>query len=37
LPCKSSDYPDLDIDDLYAALEFGAVTAGGQRVPLDAA
>lgn len=31
------DYPDLERDDLLAALEFGALTAGGGRVPLDAA
>jgi uncharacterized protein (DUF433 family) len=27
-----ADYPDLDRDDLLAALEFGALTAGGQRI-----
>lgn len=33
-----SDYPDLERDDLLAALEFGALTAGGHRVgPLGAA
>lgn len=32
-----SDYEDLERDDLLAALEFGALTAGGQRVPLGAA
>jgi uncharacterized protein (DUF433 family) len=33
-----ADYPDLERDDLLAALEFGALTAGGARVvPLDAA
>jgi uncharacterized protein (DUF433 family) len=32
-----SDYADLERDDLLAALEFGALTAGGQRVPLGAA
>jgi uncharacterized protein (DUF433 family) len=26
------DYPDLERDDLLAALEFGALTAGGSRV-----
>lgn len=32
------DYLDLKRDDLLAALEFGALTAGGGRVvPLDAA
>ena len=32
------DYPDLERDDLLAALEFGAVTAGRSRtVPLGAA
>jgi len=32
------DYPDLDRDDLLAALEFGAVAAGRSRVvPLGAA
>ena len=32
------DYPDLERDDLLAALEFGALTAGGGRVvPLGAA
>ena len=32
------DYPDLERDDVLAALEFGALTAGGQRViPLGAA
>lgn len=30
------DYPDLERDDLLAALEFGARTAGMRRVPLDA-
>lgn len=29
-----ADYEDLDRDDLLAALEFGAITAGGHRVPL---
>jgi len=33
-----ADYPDLEADDLVAALEFGALTAGNQRVlPFDAA
>jgi len=32
-----SDYEDLERDDLLAALEFGALTAGGRRVPLGAA
>lgn len=33
-----ADYPDLDRDDLLAALEFGALAAGGHRVvPLGAA
>jgi uncharacterized protein (DUF433 family) len=27
-----ADYPDLERDDLLAALEFGALTAGGHRV-----
>ncbi len=32
------DYPDLERDDLLAALEFGALTAaGGRTVPLTAA
>lgn len=32
------DYPDLERDDLLAALEFGALAAGGHRVvPLGAA
>ena len=31
------DYPDLEHDDLLAALEFGAKTAGMRRVPLGAA
>ena len=30
------DYPDLGRDDLLAALEFGAKTAGMRRVPLGA-
>jgi uncharacterized protein (DUF433 family) len=33
-----ADYPDLERDDLLAALEFGALTAGRRRVvPLGAA
>lgn len=33
-----ADFPDLERDDVLAALEFGAVTAGRQRVvPLGAA
>ncbi|WP_246136362.1 DUF433 domain-containing protein [Leekyejoonella antrihumi] len=33
-----ADYPDLERDDLLAALEFGALTTGDHRVvPLDAA
>lgn len=33
-----SDYPDLERDDLLAALEFGALTSGMRRVvPLGAA
>jgi len=33
-----ADYPDLDREDLLAALEFGALAAGGHRVvPLGAA
>jgi uncharacterized protein (DUF433 family) len=33
-----ADYPDLDRDDLLAALEFGALAAGGRHVgPLGAA
>lgn len=32
------DYPDLERDDLLAALEFGALAVGQRRVvPLDAA
>jgi uncharacterized protein (DUF433 family) len=31
------DYPDLERDDLLAALEFGAKTAGMRSVPLGAA
>jgi uncharacterized protein (DUF433 family) len=27
-----ADYPDLERDDVLAALEFGALTAGGRRV-----
>jgi uncharacterized protein (DUF433 family) len=32
-----ADYPDLERDDILAALEFGARTAGGRVVPLTAA
>ncbi|QTI71627.1 DUF433 domain-containing protein [Gordonia polyisoprenivorans] len=32
-----ADYPDLESQDLVAALEFGALTAGGHPVPFDAA
>ena len=33
-----ADYPDLERDDVLAALEFAALTAGGQAVgPLGAA
>lgn len=33
-----ADYPDLERDDLLAALEFGALTAGRRRViPLGVA
>jgi uncharacterized protein (DUF433 family) len=33
-----ADYPDLERDDLLAALEFGALAAGRRRVvPLSAA
>lgn len=33
-----ADYPDLERDDVLAALEFGALTVGGHRVvPLGAA
>ena len=33
-----ADYPDLERDDLLAALDFGALVAGGGRViPLTAA
>ena len=32
------DYPDLEQDDLFAALEFGALATGNRRtVPFDAA
>lgn len=30
------DYSDLEDEDLLAALEFGALAAGGRRVPLRA-
>jgi uncharacterized protein (DUF433 family) len=32
-----ADYPDLQRDDIVAALEFGARTVGGRVVPLTAA
>jgi len=32
-----SDYADLERDDLLAALEFGAKTAGMRHIPLGAA
>lgn len=32
-----ADYPELERDDILAALEFGARTAGGRVVPLTAA
>ncbi|WP_106298105.1 DUF433 domain-containing protein [Knoellia remsis] len=33
-----ADYPDLERDDLLAALEFGALAAGGHHIgPLGAA
>lgn len=32
-----ADYPDLERDDLLAALEFGALAAGRRVVPLGAA
>jgi len=31
------DYEDLERDDLLAALEYGALTVSGHRLPLDAA
>jgi uncharacterized protein (DUF433 family) len=31
------DYEDLERDDLLAALEYGALTVSGRRLPLDAA
>lgn len=31
------DYPDLERDDLLAALEFGALAAGNRITPLGAA
>lgn len=31
-----ADYPDLDRDDVLAALEFGALTAGGHPVHFGA-
>lgn len=37
-PTVLDDYPDLERDDLLAALEFGALAArGGRVVPLGAA
>ena len=30
------DYPDLEREDVLAALEFGALTAGNRVVPLSA-
>lgn len=32
-----ADYPDLEREDILAALEFGARAAGGRVVPLSAA
>jgi uncharacterized protein (DUF433 family) len=32
-----ADFPDLDRDDILAALEFGARAVGGRVVPLPAA
>jgi uncharacterized protein (DUF433 family) len=32
-----ADYEDLERDDLLAALEYGALTVGGQRIPLKSA
>lgn len=32
-----ADYPDLDRDDLLAALEFGALASGNRVTPLGAA
>jgi len=32
-----ADYPDLERDDLLAALEFAALAAGNRVVPLGAA
>lgn len=32
-----ADYPDLERDDLLAALEFGALTSGNRVSPLGAA
>lgn len=32
-----ADYPDLERDDILAALEFGARAAGGRMLPLPAA
>jgi uncharacterized protein (DUF433 family) len=32
-----ADYEDLERDDLLAALEYGALTVGGQRVQIKSA
>ncbi len=32
-----ANYEDLEREDLLAALEFAALTAGGRRTPLDVA
>lgn len=32
-----ADYEDLELDDLLAALEYGALMVGGETVPLGAA
>ena len=29
-----ADYPDLERDDVLAALEYGALAAGHRRIPL---
>ena len=29
-----ADYPDLERDDVLAALEYGALAAGNRRIPL---
>ena len=31
------DYEDLERDDLLAALEYGALSIGGEKIPLGAA